>query len=178
MLKLFDPLAMISLLGPFFLWTAFRIIRGQITTDGSGAVAALLNEAGVPGLLDFTIQYYTALMVSVFWAFAWGAGIFGFAVQKIGNGKLDCFKNGEPSNGQISVYFGGFFLFFFVVWALILGGVATPHLLGRYMDNATTLGQVQWPVWSSPLFLLRCSIGVHLVLMSFFHVSPFNKQDA
>lgn len=160
------------------LATAFTLIRGRLTPDANGDVAQLLTHSAVPGLIDYTIQYYTVLLVSIFWIFAWGSGVLGF-YQKANGIKLDCFKGGSPSKGQIIVYLVlGSLLCAWVVFAILFGGVATPEVLHKYLVTTKALGKVQLPILSSPLFLMRCSLGVHLISMSFYTVTPFNTHKS
>lgn len=169
--KVLNPVMLVALFGPSFMVFGFKAIKGGVSTPDESHVGDLLGTASIPGLIDYTIQYYTLLMLASIWAAAWLSGLFLMVLHACGHRitNLAAMKSHKFHTflyGALGLVIGGwlFYLFF-------LGGIANPKVLQMYVDRTTTLGNFVLPPLESPIFLARVLVGIHSILISFWRVS-------
>ena len=160
-----DPVAFISLVAPAIISVALGLIHGQLlaqkTPSTPSVLAPILNDSNLPGVADFIIQYYTALLAFVL-GFVKHAfyDIFLPYMQKEKN-PASLIKDQTESNQVLLFQIYSVALLIFALYTF-LGLAPKLSLLEVYTQHTTKFGISSNPLppWESVLTWLRYSIGI------------------
>lgn len=163
----FNPLTLIGIFGPLILVNVFKLVNADFITkaisNGRTLEGNPLSPNAVVGIVDFCIQYYTALIVYVFWFFAWAAPTLMFSVKKH-----------RPINSILTlIVFGSGILL--VVWFYLFlntGAVANAEVLQIYIEHNTAFGEIHWPP-RTLLFWTRIVVSMHTFAIRLCKFEPY-----
>jgi hypothetical protein len=138
----FDPIVFVSLVAPLTIGVALRLIRGDFAIyAGESEVLKLLINVQLAGIVDYALQFYTALL-------GWTLLVFKTATTFYERTDLKVTLHGR-------VYLISFVVSFFLgLWLFFLGGAASRSLLETYASQQYELGIPHWPIVSR-LLLIR-----------------------
>jgi hypothetical protein len=174
---LLNPVVFLTFFGPLLTVVAMRLIQ----SDGFQATDPILAEdfkslfghKAMPGLVDYTAQYYTALLVSVFWlrsCFEKGLVDCALNFARSNNSAANPSTSGE-SPGEILLLIltvSGVFILIGLAYAILSGIMATPEVLKIYMNHTPRLGVFKFPPIASPITWVRIIVGVHGICLIFY----------
>jgi hypothetical protein len=135
-----DPVVFMSALGPFIIGHAFHFGMGELTNSGGvNETTVFLKHEITGGIVDYTIQFYTALLA---WVILLMRGYhrvgFNFARRHVDSKYLDL----ESLLFLFSItvlLVAGLFLFF-------LGYGATEELISSYATRGIVVGETALPL--------------------------------
>lgn len=176
-LKFFtNPIVFLVVLAPTVITQALGIIKGKLALQGESSpypeVFSFLSNEQLPGLIDYVLQYYTALLAGVLWVFmAVEVVLFPFIAHRVNNHGNSGTTSGvhSPPDGSPRLIF----IIASIVWVFYMGyvfayGAASDELLGKYIEVNPELGKQHLPIWTSPITIVRIGIGFLWIPLAVF----------
>lgn len=181
---LLDPVVVLSLFGPSIVVFALSHIKGTLAATSSGPVAhhllALFQEDMLPGIIDYNIQFYTALLVTVFWFARWfNTILIPWAIELSSGGGLEVTNTDIESKASFinrCYLVLGMLVFMYCFKTFLLGGAATPEVLQVYISKRTSFGTLGLPPITTPITKVRVFVGAIGLLMLVLPASGIRRQ--
>lgn len=182
-LGLLSPLVFTTFFGPSAILYAVKSIRSDLALLGKDKVGPavwdlLFTNAAAPGTMDYCIQYFTAILVTAFWAHTWlNTIVLPFErLQAVVHSTALAEK--EQRGRLIGFFASGIFMGGWALYHLIFGGAANLSVLQNYLSHTTQWGQGGLPPTESPITWVRFAVFFHGMAMLIWPVTPSEKTTA
>ena len=151
-----DPVVVLSLFGPTIVRKALTHVQGDLALkNGDIAISKLLGDPIFPGVVDYTIQFYTALLVFVFWFAKWLNTTLAPWVRE------PAATTGTKTGLLLRAYFIlGLGVIVLSVYVFLLDGAANTKVISIYAKHTVELGVWKWPPLESPITWVRIVVGL------------------
>lgn len=163
-----NPVVFVSIFGPLLVVIALRLTREVLkySSNSDSILLKLFDHPSLPGLVDFSIQFYTTLLVLVFWI----RSCYHFKLFHGLIGIIDALhhKQSIPRHILDKLWFitSAAFLVFPITPFLLVYAM-TPDTLQLYIDHARRLGDLSFPPVCSPLSWERLFVILHGIALMF-----------
>lgn len=161
----FNPSTILGLFGPLILQNAFKLTNADFISravmDGRSPTDNPLGPKEIVGIVDYSIQYYTTVIVCVFWLFAW-VPTFSQLLHGLSSKKA-------PLINPKTIYTFGFGVLL-LIWLCIFlftGQVANADVLQIYIKANTNFGEMHLPPMTL-LFFTRVGMALHIFFMRLY----------
>ena len=170
-----NPLVFTTLLGPLVIRFAFKVIKGDLGAPDAhpplGLSDLLTVNQYAPGVLDYSIQLYTVVLIAVFYIGTVFRGIWKpIGIQVIRHEQSISQQFHEDKRLSIHFVMSGLLLIGCLYFFLGEGG--SLQLLELYIGHIKVLGEGSFiPPLGSPLTWLRYILGIHGILIMVLPIS-------
>lgn len=169
----FDPVIFLSAFGPLLVTLSIRLLHGEVLSiapsDGSSGWQEVLRNREMPGVVDYIIQLYTALLVWVFWTVRWWSSTVKHVALKVYSAESPTQTlvgaDGREYLRSVIYTILGALLTLWAVSIFFFGGTANSDVVSIYIDHTKSFGQWRWPPLNSPLTWFRIAIAVFGVVL-------------
>ena len=176
---LLNPILFLTFFGPGLISVAMRLIQSDgfnsVSPRPMGALSTLFDNKAMPGLVDYTTQFYTAMLVSVFWLrFCIEQGLLDHVTSIVRSHSSNA--NPESEEGRpcdvwrIFVTLCGLAIFLYLIYGFFCGGLATPKIMTIYIVHTPRLGVTHLPPFGSPITWIRIIVAVHCLCLKYTRI--------
>jgi hypothetical protein len=155
-----NPVFLTALFGPLLLSLVLSSLRDQVSTlppATSNTLLGLLNHSQLSGFVDYCIQYYTAILVTIT-----------SACYLLDHGLVDLIK-GDKTSGDWTRAYQAFGLLL-LVWAgyILMSSASKYSVFEIYIQNPPLLGSgSKRPPMNSWITWIRLVLGLYCVVLPY-----------